>query len=222
MVVHKTMQDKFLTSGITSKIDMNRIEKLTELFKQFPGIGPRQAKRFVYFLLTQPDGYIDVLISNIKELKTQVTQCPICFYHFTKDNYSNLCDVCSREDTEKSSLLIVAKDVDVDAIKKVHVYAGRFFVLGGTLPFLEKDIERFIRQQALITYIQSNKDVLKEIIFALPVTPEGDHTYFTLKESIVEILPDIRISLLGRGLSTGTEIEYSDPETIAEAFKTRR
>lgn len=201
---------------------MNKIEQLTELFKQFPGIGPRQAKRFVYFLLTQPDGYIEKLIHNIKELKSQVTQCPECFVHFTKDNYSTLCDVCSRSDTDKSQLLVVAKDVDVDAIKKTHVYSGSFFVLGGTLPFLEKDTERYIREQAFLRQINLKSNLLKEIIFALPVTPEGDHTYSVLREKISGLNSDIRISLLGRGLSTGTEIEYSDPETIAEAFKTRR
>ena len=198
---------------------MNTIERLTEYFRKFPGIGPRQAKRFVYFLLSQDQRYIDEFVREIQKLKSSTLQCPECYIYFTKDNYSSLCDICSRGDTDISSLMIVSKDVDVEAIKKADIYNGRYFVLGGTLPFLEKDVSKYIRDQELYKYISKHKSEITEIIFALPVTPEGENTEKYLEENIN--LDSKIFKTLGRGLSTGTEIEYSDTSTIKNAFKNR-
>lgn len=198
---------------------MNSIEKLTNIFKRFPGIGPRQARRFVYFLLAQNRVYIDELLREIETLRSQTTQCTECNIFFTKDNFSEMCDRCTRSDTDKSLLMIVAKDVDVEAVKRANVYNGLFFIIGGTLPFLEKNPSEFIRDRELIARITRDSEILKEIIFALPVTPEGDNTRRHLIDSIKS--PDIRISTFGRGLSTGTEIEYSDSDTIKSAFNNR-
>jgi recombination protein RecR len=115
--------------------------------------------------------------------------------------------------------MIVAKDVDVEAVKKANVYNGLFFIIGGTLPFLEKNPSEFIRDRELIARITRDSEILREIIFALPVTPEGDNTRRHLIDSIKS--PDLRISTFGRGLSTGTEIEYSDSDTIKSAFNNR-
>lgn len=198
---------------------MNSIEKLTNIFKRFPGIGPRQAKRFVYFLLSQNKEYIEELLREIQVLRNNTAVCSECFIYFTKDNFSELCETCSRSDTDTSTLLIVSKDVDVEAIKRTDIYKGRYFVLGGTLPFLEKKPEQYIKNIELQKYINRNKNTLKEIIFALPVTPEGDNTrkYLLDTLSLGETVP----KTLGRGLSTGTEIEYSDTDTIVNAFKNK-
>jgi recombination protein RecR len=198
---------------------MNSIEKLTILFKRFPGIGPRQARRFVYFLLSQPSIFIDELIREIGILRAQTTQCTECFIYFTKDNFSELCDTCNRTSTDLSTVLVVSKDVDVEAIKRADIYKGRYFVLGGTLPFLEKIPTNYVRSTQLAAYIARHREELREIIFALPVTPEGDNT----RKFLLDTLPLENIShkTLGRGLSTGTEIEYSDSDTIASAFKNR-
>lgn len=198
---------------------MNSIDKLTNIFKKFPGIGPRQAKRFVYFLLSEQSGYIDELIREIQSLRAHTTQCSECYIYFTKDNFSELCDVCSRSDTDITTLLVVSKDVDVEAIKKAGIYKGRYFVLGGTLPFLEKNPSSFIRDRELKRYILNHTNSLQEIIFALPVTPEGDNTRKYLTDNLSG--EHITFSSFGRGLSTGTEIEYSDTDTIVSAFNNR-
>lgn len=198
---------------------MNSIEKLTTIFKRFPGIGPRQARRFVYFLLSQKQSYIEELLREIQTLRSNTTQCSECFIYFTRDNFSELCETCSRSDTDTSTLLIVSKDVDVEAVKKADIYKGRYFVLGGTLPFLEKNPEEHIRSIELQKYIQRNSQTLNEVIFALPVTPEGDNTRKYLLDSIR--FDSVLTKTLGRGLSTGIEIEYSDTDTIVNAFKNK-
>ena len=201
---------------------MNSIEKLTQIFKKFPGIGPRQASRCAYFLLSQNEDFVRELVTEIEKLKKSTTRCPLCFRFFTKDNFSEYCEICARSTTDTSTLLIVSKDVDIDAIDSAGVYKGRYFVLGGVLPFLEKNPSLFLKDKELFLSIDKNKKDLKEIIFALPLTPEGENTrrYLTqkLKEKISE---DIVFTTFGRGLSTGTEIEYSDSDTIINAFKNR-
>jgi recombination protein RecR len=104
-------------------------------------------------------------------------------------------------------------------VRRADAYRGRYFVLGGTLPFLEKNPNTFIRNLELANYISRNKDTLKEIIFALPVTPEGDNTRVFLEDTLPA--DKVIFKTLGRGLSTGTEIEYSDRDTIVSAFKNR-
>ena len=113
---------------------MNPIEKLTQHFKEFPGIGERQAKRFVYFLLHKNPGFVDELSNEIKQLKKNILQCNSCFLFFPTlnkdiDFKNKLCDVCSDTRTDHSSLLIVEKDADYENIKKSRLYKGIYFII---------------------------------------------------------------------------------------------
>ncbi|MEK7113272.1 MAG: hypothetical protein AAB873_00425, partial [Patescibacteria group bacterium] len=96
---------------------MNTIEKLTEIFKEFPGIGERQAKRFVYFLMGRQNGYTTLLSDLIKELKKEVMQCSECFKFFLlKDNNAKICEICSSSNTDDAVLMIVEKDSDLESV----------------------------------------------------------------------------------------------------------
>ena len=130
---------------------MDSTQKLIELFKEFPGIGPRQAKRFVYFLLTRPNGYASELSKLISEVKSNVTCCDSCFRFFTKNNSSSeTCPVCANKNRDNKTLMIVSHDVDFENIEKTGSYSGYYFILGGTVPILEKTPERRIRQKELL------------------------------------------------------------------------
>ncbi|MFA5987369.1 MAG: toprim domain-containing protein [Candidatus Paceibacterota bacterium] len=125
--------------------------------------------------------------------------------------------------------MIVAKDIDLENIKRSGAYTGRYFVLGGLLPILEKHPEEKIRTTKLKDLLTTTleKDNLREVIVALSANPEGDYTADFLKKYIGDIASatnpstQIKISVLGRGLSTGTELEYSDSDTIKNALKNR-
>ena len=130
---------------------MNTVDKLIEFFREFPGIGPRQAKRFVYYLLSRNGGYLENLAKLILELKRDIKNCPSCFRFFPTDtSRSPLCSVCVDTKRDSDSLMIVARDVDFEAIEKSHSYKGFYFVLGGTVPILEKEPEKKIRSKELL------------------------------------------------------------------------
>ncbi len=202
---------------------MNNTERLIELFKEFPGIGPRQAKRFVYFLLNKNPGYATDLAGLIKEVRSTVHSCTSCF-RFFPNSTNTLCPVCRDTNRDPKQLMIVSHDVDYENIEKTKFYNGYYFILGGTVPILEKNPENRIRQKDLLQTIQTKVSTgLNEIILALNYNPEGENTVNYLTEFLKDVTTknNIKISTLGRGLSTGTELEYSDSDTIKNALKNR-
>ena len=205
---------------------MNNIDKLTEYFSKFPGIGPRQAKRFVYFLLTRDDVYLRELSENILSLKKSVNVCDVCFCYFQSKNpdAKHRCDICRDLSRDDSVFMVVGKDADMENIEKNNIYNGRYFILGGYLPILKNNAS-WVRSKELFKLIEkeSKEGRLKEIILALSLNPEGENTIHHLIQ-ILEPLTSkysIKISTLGKGLSTGSELEYSDDETLKNALKNR-
>jgi recombination protein RecR len=203
---------------------MDPINKLTEYFKEFPGIGERQAKRFVYFLLHKNPIYVKELGDKILDLKNTIHQCPSCFLFF-QSKQDQLCDTCSNGKTDKTSLLVVEKDADYENIKRSKNYNGMYFILGGLVPIVSKDTPTFVRTKELIRNIenQAKQNSLKEVIIALSLNPQGEHTDMYLRELLTPLQDKFKLNIvsLGRGLSTGTELEYSDSETIKNALRNR-
>lgn len=199
---------------------MNDIDKLTEYFREFPGIGPRQAKRFVYFLLRKNEQYVRELATLIPQVRKNVSVCQNCFKYFARNTNSTTCDICN-QNRDQTQLMIVARDTDLEAIEKSDGFHGYYFVLGGQLPILEEDAQKFIRFKELISIIEKRKqNGLNEIILALSANPDGDNTATFLKNKLADY--EFKISTLGRGLSTGSELEYADKDTIKNALENRK
>jgi recombination protein RecR len=199
---------------------MNSIEKLAELFEKFPGIGKRQAKRFVYFLLRKNSGYSNDLSNAILNLKKNIRLCEESFQFFYSETGQTLSPIARDEHRDNSKIMIVEKDSDLENIEKMSVYNGKYFVLGGSIPVLSKEPTQYIRETELLRIIEKKKGILQEIILALSVNPQGENTLEYLQKKLEGF--GIKISILGRGLSTGTELEYSDKDTFLSAFENRR
>jgi len=197
------------------------IEKLVSTFVRFPGIGPRQARRFVYHLLGQNSHTIENLAKDLLELKQHVSQCRSCYRFFINDHVTTqeICDLCLDQSRNAALLMVLEKDSDLEVMRKSGYYPGHFFVLGGLLPILEDNPARKIRVNPLLEKIKTAKNQLKEIIIALAANPEGDNTCEYLQSALAPF--GIKITVLGRGLSTGTELEYSDADTLKNALKNR-
>ncbi|NOY35584.1 MAG: recombination protein RecR [bacterium] len=204
-------------------------EKLIEHFLKFPGIGPRQAKRFGYFLADADGDFAEELARLILEVKKNVVQCPSCFcFHNARPGApatASACGICANLNRDNSLLMVVEKDVDLENIEKSGVYDGRYFVLGGVLSLvngLKK--QNSLRFKELFSKVQENSP--EEVILATSATVEGENTA-RYAEKILEPLLGTgnglkKISRLGRGLSTGTELEYIDGETMSDALESRK
>lgn len=209
----------------------NVIAKLKECFECFPGIGPRQAQRFAYWLLGQDSSFVKNLSDLLLDLKKEVKQCEKCFRFFTPTPMHGCgglpppeCCLCNDQNRDNSRLLVVEKDVDLESIEKAGVYDGRYFVLGDLIPF-SQTIPKNIRLKELFSRAEKEaRKELKEIILAFNAAAEGDNTSRYL-EKILEPLAQkysVKISRFGRGLSTGAELEYLDRDTLKNALENRK
>lgn len=204
---------------------MNPLERLAKNFERFPGIGPRQARRFVQFLLTQQGGWRTALADDIKRLRANAFQCKKCFRWSVKLSGSHgLCTICSDSHREVGLLCVVEKDADLDNVERSG-FRGLYFVLGGTIPLATEEPEGHVRAKECVKRVEEDASfgILKEIILGLSATTEGDHTRGFLQEKMLPIAQalNFKITSLGRGLSTGSELEYADPDTIANALSSR-
>jgi len=130
--------------------------------------------------------------------------------------------------------MIVARDSDFETIEKSGAYRGLYFVLGGSVPVLDKEPGKRIRLEKLLNYVTKSTDLetnrvdgsrgpFKEIILSLNTTPDGEHTAEIVRDALSRVTDAsvTKISILGRGLSTGAELEYADGETIRNALRNR-
>jgi len=194
------------------------INRLIESFLKFPGIGPRQARRFVYFLAGENKEYADNLAKLILEVKSGMKQCESCYRYFESKNIEiDLCPVCSGASRDSSVIMVVEKDVDLENIERTGNFRGKYFVLGGLLSLAGNGIAE-VRLKQLFDKVKKGKPA--EIILATSATVEGENTNLYI-ERILEPLK-VKITRLGRGLSTGAELEYSDSDTIENALKNRQ
>ncbi len=192
-------------------------QKLISYFAKFPGIGPRQAERFVHFIAKSDDEFVKSLITSMDEFKKSINKCPTCYMYHTEK--SAICRFCSNENRDKSLLVIVEKESDIYAIEESGAIDGKYFVLGGCIP-IATDNENYVRVEQLLKHLSNG--FIKGVILAFSAHPDADHTTFFLSKKIKELNKDIKVEMLGRGLSSGSEIAYSDPETIKNAFSRKQ
>ncbi len=204
---------------------MNDLDKLITLFESFPGVGGRQAKRFAFHVLTMKDVDIKELSALIGNIKRSVVECDSCHRFFANQGGSTaLCSICTAQNRDHGKLLVVERDSDIQAIERAGVYTGLYFVLGGTVPLLRSADNEKLRGGSLKATVETRlKHGLFEIILGFSINPDGENTARFVESILTPLLSasEIKISHLGRGLSTGSELEYADAETIKNALKNR-
>ena len=201
---------------------MDSLERLAELFERFPGIGPRQARRFVYALLQTDAGFRTELAQAIEAVGARVSHCPECArYH---DGTNALCSICANTHRDDTLVTVVATDADLRAIENSGSYKGRYYVLGGTVS-LAANKQPTLREKGLLEALaRRTENGLQEVVLAFPANPEGDVTAEHIR-SVLQSLSEehgFKVTQLGRGLSTGSELEYADSATIQSALDNRR
>ena len=200
---------------------MDHIERLVALFEKFPGIGPRQAQRFVQFLLRGSPAVRRELVDAVQQLQSGVHQCKQCMCYFAGPGH--VCNICNNTQRDTHLLAVVASDVDLAALERSGTYRGYYFVLGGTIHLASEKTDGLRIKQLLDSIPTRKKGGLTEIVLAFPANPEGDMTAIRVREAMMDLRsPSLRVTALGRGLSTGSELEYADPDTLRSAFDNRK
>ena len=197
---------------------MDKVDELARAFERFPGIGPRQAKRFVYHLLAVASGDRSRLAHLIEEVGASVKQCHECLRFWSGNG--DLCNYCSDSSRDDGILMLVERDQDLLAMERTGSFRGRYFVLGGVLTLSGKGA---IRERELVERVERrSNNGLREIVLALSATSEGEHTSDHIRSLLQPLRGHLTLTVLGRGLATGSELEYADRETLSAAFSNRK
>ncbi len=189
------------------------IEDAVLEISKMPGIGKKSALRMVLHILKEQPNYAKNLSFTIKKLREQTIYCNKC--HNISDNI--VCNVCSNINRNHSIICIVENIQDVLAIENTNRYQGLYHVLGGVISPMAGIGPDNLNIDTLIKRITDNN--IKEIIFALNTTIEGDTTAFYIKKKLKDI--QIKVSIISRGISIGGEIEYADEATLAKSILSR-
>ena len=181
----------------------------------------------MYHLLGVSESDRARLSDLIAHLGADVSQCAECLRFWSGNG--TLCNYCADPTRDDSILMIVEKDQDLVAVERANAYRGRYFVLGGVLTLSGKGQ---IRERELVDRVEQrikgeglslqSKKALTEIVLALSATNEGEHTADRIREVLTPLREHVKLSILGRGLSTGSELEYADAETLSGALQNRK
>lgn len=198
---------------------MNRpqtVEKMIEVVKKLPGVGPKMAERLCYHILKMSDFEATSFIEAIQKARQKVKVCSIC-YNLSE---SDPCPICCDDSRNKELLCVVETPQDLIAVSRVknEDYNGLYFVLGGALSPLDAIGPKDIRINQLITRLK--KDNIKEVILATDMDSKGETTAVYLAQLIKPL--GIKVSRLGYGMPVGGDIEYADEVTISKAIAGRK
>lgn len=196
---------------------MNFSSKLLEdavaEFAKLPGVGQKTALRLVLHLLKQDSAEVDRFSGAITKLRHEIQFCQIC--HNISDNV--VCEICSAPKRDKTIICVVEDTRDVMAIENTSQYNGLYHVLGGLISPMDGVGPSDLEVDTLIERLKD--DGVREIIFALSATMEGDTTLFYLNKRLKSF--NITISTIARGIAFGGELEYVDELTLGRSIATR-
>ena len=193
----------------SSKILENAVNEVSRL----PGIGKRTALRLVLHLLKQPKENTTYLSEALLHLRNDIKNCEKCFNISDTD----LCDICNNIKRNPEIVCVVEDIRDVMAIESTAQFNGLYHVLGGKISPIEGIGPQNLEIQSLINKI--GKGEIKELIFALSSTMEGDTTNFYIYKQIERF--EIKTSTIARGIAVGDELEYADEVTLGRSIVNR-
>lgn len=189
------------------------LENAVTEFGKLPGIGQKTALRLVLHLLNQDHSEVSKFTESLTVLKNNIKFCKNC--HHISD--ADFCEICTSNKRDRSIICVVEDSRDIMAIENTHQYNGLYHVLNGLISPMD-GIGPADLTVAQLVERAANTDV-KEIIFALSATMEGDTTIFYLHKKLNT--ETIKISTLARGIAFGGEIEYADELTLGRSITTR-
>tara|TARA_B100001758_G_scaffold81904_1_gene69631 strand:+ start:40922 stop:41527 length:606 start_codon:yes stop_codon:yes gene_type:complete len=192
-----------------SKLVENAVEQLSSL----PGIGKKSALRLVLHMIKQEKSKVELFGNSFIQLINKINYCQKCY----SISDTELCEVCVNKKRDRKTICVVEDIRVMMAIENTMQFNGVYHILGGLISPIDGIGPTDIKVDELIKRI--NLDDVKEVIFALSTTMEGDTTNFYLFRKLKDF--NIKISSIARGIAIGDELEYADDITLATAISTR-
>ena len=194
-----------------------KFKDIVKLFQKLPGVGPRQAARFVIALMDKPEEELREFGKAVANLRKEISFCPVCFN--ISDN--GLCSVCLDGKRDQAKLLVVEKVTDLDSIERTGLYKGLYHVLGGAINPLDGLTPETLRLKELAERIGKLGDKNIELIIATNPNTAGETTSHYIRE-IFGNKKGVYLTRLARGLSSGSNLEYTDEITLKNALDYRK
>ena len=189
------------------------LERAINEFSKLPGIGRKTALRLVLHLLRQGTEAVELFGNAIVTLKREVKYCKVC--HNISD--TDTCQICANPSRDSSTVCVVENIRDVMIVEGTQQFRGLYHVLGGVISPMDGIGPNDLQIDSLVERVK--KGDVKEVIFALSTTMEGDTTNFYIYRKL-EKLP-VKLSVLARGVSIGDELEYTDEVTLGRSIVNR-
>lgn len=188
---------------------------LVEAFGALPGVGPRTAERYAYYLVRHEQHAGEKLAASLQNLKGNISYCKKTFALISSDK--ELSDLYTDPSRNKQVIAVVAEPFDIVAIEKTAQYRGTYHVLGGLVSPIDGIGPEQLHIQELLDRIV--EDNVQEIILATNANVEGESTALYIQNKLRN--SNVKISRLARGLPVGVDLEYADQITLGRALEGR-
>ena len=192
-----------------SKVLAKAVEEISGL----PGIGKKSALRLALHLLKQPESQAIALGDALNKLVTEIKYCKDCH----KFSDMDICEICANPKRNEEILCVVEDVRDVMAIENTGKYRGKYLVLGGKISPMEGIGPNQLHISAIEKKLESGE--VKELIFALSATMEGDTTAYYIYKKFKNF--EVNFSTIARGISVGDELEYADEISLGRSIQNR-
>lgn len=190
------------------------LDKAVDQFASLPGVGRKTALKFVLHLLKKNADEVDSFIGSIGELKKNIRECKIC--HNISDG--EICEICADRKRDRSTICVVENIKDILSIEATSQFQGLYHVLGGIISPMDGIGPADLHIPSLLE--RAEQAPVKEIIFALSATIEGDTTgYYIFKK--LKNKENLTISTIAKGISIGNDLEYTDELTLGRSIVNR-
>jgi len=193
-----------------SKLIENAVEQIAKL----PGIGKKTALRLALHLLKENENFTEALTQSLTDLRNKIKYCKIC----QNISDSDTCNICASHRRDRSIICVVEDTRDVIAVENTSQYKGLYHVLGGVISPIDGVGPSELTIDLLLQRIKETNEI-KEVIFALSPTMEGDTTAFYLTKKIKP--HDVKVTSIARGIPVGGELEYADEITLGRSILSR-
>lgn len=194
------------------------LERAIDELGRLPGVGPRTAERYAYFLLRADESAAQLLARALTALHSEVKTCPVTFALI--DAGEEISPLYSDSQRNKRVIAVVEEPLDIVALERTGQFKGTYHVLGGTISPIDGIGPEQLHIPELLERIR--RDDAKEVIIATNASVEGESTALFIQRQIQEAHLSVKLSRLARGIPVGVDLEYADQITLSHALEGRR